>query len=151
MSRRLTILIVATMVFSACAMHRRPTSQLSNWAAVMALPTGEQVEAVLTDGRRVTGAISRVDPDQIIVGPVAVIVRRADIQSVWIIPREDSLFNGYLLGAIAGLAFGAVARAKGNDAVLIPAASTSVGSVVGAWLDRGWKGPPRRLVYRAIP
>jgi hypothetical protein len=46
-----------------------------------------------------------------------VILRREDVLSIWAIGRQDSLFNGTLIGALAGLAVGFLGDAEGNVAV----------------------------------
>ena len=148
MWQKLIIALAATTLLNACALRTRSAVAPTDWSAVEALSAGEQVEVVTVDGRRVSGTLTAVDADQIIVGPASVILRRTNVTAVWTIPREDSLFNGYVVGAITGAAVGAVGR-KGNQAMAIPALTAAVGSAVGAWIDRGWKfGRLRKLVYR---
>lgn len=115
----------------------------------MALSVEEHVEATTRDGRRIHGIVRSTDVQQIVVGPNSVILRREEVLSIWALGRQDSLFNGTLIGALAGLAVGFAADVDGNPAVAIPVLATAVGTVLGAWIDRGWKGPPRRLVYMA--
>jgi uncharacterized protein YcfJ len=115
----------------------------------MALSIEDHVEATTKDGRRVYGTVQSVDPQQIVLGPVSVILRRGDVRAVWTIPRDDSLLNGSVLGAIAGLAVGLAADGKGNSAAAITVMATGIGTVFGAWIDRGPKGPPKKLVYLA--
>ena len=150
MWRKLMIAITATTLLSACALRTGSHAAGTDWTAVAALSADEQVEVITIDRRRVSGTLAAVDAERIVVGPVLVSLRRTDVAFVWTIPREDSLFNGYLVGAIVGLVFGGLIRAKGNEGLAIPASTAAVGSVVGAWIDRGWKGPPRKLVYRAV-
>jgi hypothetical protein len=115
----------------------------------MALSVEEHIEATTKDGRRTHGIVRSTDVQQIVLGPNSVILRREEVLSIWALGREDSLFNGTLIGALAGLAVGFAADVDGNPAVAIPILGTAVGTVLGAWIDRGWKGPPRRLIYMA--
>jgi hypothetical protein len=46
------------------------------------------------------------------------------------------------------LILGLAARQEDAAGLLVPLGSTVIGGVVGAWVDRGWNGPPRRLVFR---
>ena len=149
MPKLAAILVVATLL-SACATHHpRRNPQMSDWSAVIALSVDEHIEATTKDGRRIHGIVRSADVQQIVLGPVSVILRREEVLSIWALGREDSLFNGTLIGALAGLAVGFAADVDGNPAVAIPVLATAVGTVLGAWIDRGWKGPPRRLVYMA--
>ena len=150
MWQKLLIALAATTLFNACALRTRSAVVPTDWSAVVGVSAGERVEVVTVDGRRVSGTLEGVNADQIVVGPVPVIVRRTEVTAVWTIPREDSLLNGYVVGAIAGVAVGAAGR-KGNQAIAVPALTAAVGSAVGAWIDRGWKfGRLRKLVYRTV-
>jgi uncharacterized protein YcfJ len=149
MSKLAAIVVVATLL-SACAAHHPPGKpQSSDWSAVMALSVEEHIEVTTKDGRRLSGIVQSADVQQIVLTPVSVILRREDVLSIWAIGRQDSLFNGTLIGALAGLAVGFLGDAEGNVAVALPILSTAVGAVLGGWIDRGWKGPPRKLVYMA--
>jgi small nuclear ribonucleoprotein (snRNP)-like protein len=149
--RKLLAVVAVTALVNACATHQhsRGDPRLSDWASVMALSIEDRVEATTKDGRRVDGTVQSVDPQQIVLGPVSVILRRGDVRAVWTIPRDDSLLNGSVLGAIAGLAVGLAADGKGNSAAAITVMATGIGTVLGAWIDRGPKGPPKKLVYLA--
>jgi len=110
---------------------------------------GEQIEVTTRDGRRARGTLQSADAQQVIFGrPVTVALRRDDVLSIWVMGLEDSLFNGYLLGAIVGLALGGTIHAEDEASMIIPVIATGVGALAGAWVDRS-KGPPRRLVYMA--
>ena len=147
---KLAVIVVAATLLSACATHHPSRhSPSSDWSAVMALSVEEHVEVMTKNGRRVTGIVQSADVQQIVLGPNSVILRREEVLSIWALGRQDSLFNGSLIGALAGLAVGFAADVDGNPAVAIPVLGTAVGTVLGAWIDRGWKGPPRRLVYMA--
>lgn len=148
MRRTLMIVAVASVIVSACAARAEPHLSRADWDAVMALGADEQIEVLMRDQRRISGTVESVNTDWIVVGPVSVSIRREDIAAVWVLPREDSLFKGYVVGAIAGLAVGAIAQVKGNAGVVIPVFMAAFGSGVGAWLDQRWYGPTRRLVYR---
>ena len=145
---RLAVLVAVATVFSACATHH-PARNLkpSDWSA--ALSPEEHIEALTKDGKRTIGTVQSANLQEIVVSPRSVILRREDLLSVWVIGREDSAFNGTLTGALAGLVLGFTANVDGNSAFAISVIGAVVGGGLGAWLDNGWKGPPRRLIYTA--
>src|SRR5262245_26661481 len=148
---RLKLLLVAAVAaFSACATHQRPTDpRVFDWASVTALTVEERIEVTTRDGRRLVGTVESVDAMQVVLGrPVTIALRRDDVLSIWAIGLEDSLFNGYLLGAIAGFALGAAIPPDDETSIVFPAIASGVGAIAGAWIDRQ-KAPPRRLVYIA--
>jgi hypothetical protein len=147
--RTLPTIVAIAALCTACATHRLPKSdsELSDWTHVMALTAEEPIEVATNDGRRVSGTVQSVDIQQIVLRPGSLSVRRDDVRAVWIIERADSWSNGTWIGAVAGLAAGLAANGEDNTNVALVVMATGVGAVLGAWLDRGWKGPPMRLVY----
>jgi small nuclear ribonucleoprotein (snRNP)-like protein len=121
-----------------------------DWASVIALTVEERIEVTTRDGRRMIGTLQSVDAQQVVLSRPVTIIRRDDVLSIWAIGQdEDSLLNGYLIGASAGAALGATIQATDAAAVIIPVMTTAISAVVGGWIDRGSKGPPRRLVFMA--
>jgi hypothetical protein len=120
-----------------------------DWASVIALTVEERIEVTTRDGRRTIGTLQSVDAQQVVLGRPVTIIRRDDVLRVWAIGHEDSLFNGYLIGASVGAALGATIQATDTAAVIIPVMTAAISAVVGGWIDRGPKGPPRRLVFMA--
>jgi uncharacterized membrane protein YeaQ/YmgE (transglycosylase-associated protein family) len=149
--RTLPVIVAVAALSSACAIHQqRPNDpRMSDWTAVMALSADELIVATTRDGRRLSGKLQSVDAQQIVLGPVAVTLRREDVLGIWVIGLEDSLFKGYFLGAIVGLVLGSTIDVKDSTAVIMPVITAGVGAVLGAWIDRGWNGSHRKLVYRA--
>ena len=148
---KLAVIVVVATVFSACATHHPARNHLkpSDWSAVLALSDEEHIEVTTKDGKRTIGTVQSANPQEIVVSPRSVILRREDVLSVWVLGREDSALNGTLIGAVAGVAVGFTANVDGNSAFAISVIGAVVGGGLGAWLDNGWKGPPRRLIYTA--
>ena len=148
MWRKALIGVVILILPIGCATGQRLTKTAArDWSSVMALPPGESIEAVTTEGRRVTGTLKLADANRIMLDPLSIQVNRADIQSVWAFGSADRLRNGAVLGGLVGLISGLAARQDDAAAVLLPTAATIVGGAAGAWFDRGWNGAPRTLVY----
>ena len=140
-------LLVVIVLLTACA-HARPSSVTrTDWASVMALPPETRIEVVSADGRRFSGILQSSDADQVILQPVSLALRRHDVVSVWSLGKDKSLLKGYLVGAAMGLAIGAGAHVTGAQGVIVPVVTTGVGSVMGAWAQRGWNGPKRTFMY----
>ena len=130
---KLAVIVVVAILLGACATHHHPPrhSPSLDWSAVMALSVEEHIDATTKDGRRMHGIVRSTDVQQIVLGPNSVILRREEVLSIWALGREDSLFNGTLIGALAGLAVGFAADVDGNPGVAIPILATGCWNGVG--------------------
>jgi hypothetical protein len=79
--RRLPALVAAVALCSACATHQRTQTdpRLFDWANVLALFLDEPIEVATRDGRRLSGTTQSVYPQGIVLGSVAVVVRREPV------------------------------------------------------------------------
>jgi len=54
--------VLASSLFTSCGTrYQTATPSLSDWAAVVAIPLEERVEAVTTSGRTISGTLKAVD------------------------------------------------------------------------------------------
>src|SRR5688500_4257874 len=90
--------------------HRLTKTAARDWSSVMALPPGDSIDAVTTDGRLVSGTLKLADANRIVLDPLSIQVNRADVQSVWALGGADRLRNGAVLGGLVGLISGLAAR-----------------------------------------
>ena len=149
MVSRVPVAILAGLLLTSCATrHRAAQPSWSDWAAVVALPIEERVEALTTSGRTFSGTLKAVDATHLELDPLSIRLQRTDVAAVWRLGRRNRLRNGALVGGAIGSILGLAAHQEDVAGVLVPVGSTVIGGVVGAWVDRGWNGSPRRLVFQ---
>jgi hypothetical protein len=149
MVSRVRLVIVAGLLLTSCATgHRAAQQSWSDWATVVALPIEERVEAQTTSGRSFSGTLQAVDATHLELSPLSIRLERTEVAAVWRLGRPDRLRDGALVGGAIGLILGLAARQTDAAGLLVPAGSALIGGAVGAWVDRGWNGPPRRLVFQ---
>jgi hypothetical protein len=114
----------------------------------VAIPLEERVEALTTSGRTFSGRLNVVDATHLELDPLSIRLERTDVVAVWRLGQPDRLRNGVLLGGAIGLLVGLTAGQQDARGLLVPVAASVIGGAFGAWVDRGWNGPPRTLVFQ---
>jgi hypothetical protein len=147
-SRCLPVVLAASLLSSCGTRYQTAPPSLSNWAAVVAIPLEERVEALTTSGRTFSGTLKAVDTTHLELDPLSIRLQRTDVAAVWRLGRPDRLRNGALVGGVMGLILGLAARQEDVPGVLVPVGATVIGGAFGAWVDRGWNGPARTLVFQ---
>jgi hypothetical protein len=102
----------------------------SDWTKVTALRADTRIEAHLSDGRQVTGALTAVNSDEIVLDYTSVL-RRDLVLALWVV-RGDNQKTAFLAGAAIGLILGAASESTGNDAIIVSAVLAVIGSTLGA-------------------
>lgn len=148
--------LLLAILLLACGGHTTPSlgaveerqADVASWNAVATMATGVELRVATGRDARVSGRLIRVSEDSIVVqsprvGPVTI----SRSQVTWVEMRKrrrDSLLNGALIGAVAGLAYGGIGTAiasrggdspAGNRAVVV-GITGAVGAGVGALADR---------------
>lgn len=154
--RRCRRQLVLAVLLLACGGHITPSlgavearqADGGSWNAVANIATGIELRVATGRNARVSGRLIRVSEDSIVVqspreGPVA--IQRSHVAWVEVrTRRRDSLINGALTGAVAGLAYGGIGTAiasrggdppGGNRAVVV-GLTGAIGAGVGALADR---------------
>ena len=147
-SRSLLIVLAASLLMSCATRYQARLPVRSDWAAVVAIPLEERIEAVTTSGRTFSGTLKAVDAIHLELDPLSIRLQRTDVAAVWRLGRPDRLRNGALIGAAIGLIVGLAAGQEDAGGILVPVTATVTGGAFGAWIDRGWNGPPRTLVFQ---
>jgi hypothetical protein len=144
MLRGFAVLLIACSSGS-CALPRPAAiaAASSDWTKVTALRADTGIEAHLSDGRQVTGALTAVNSDEIVLDYTSVL-RRDLVVALWIV-RGDNQKTAVLAGAAIGLILGTASESTGNDAVIVPAFLAVLGSTIGVRV--GKRSPKRQLVY----
>jgi hypothetical protein len=149
MVSRVPLVVLAGLLLTSCATRNRAAQpSWSDWAVVVALPIEERVEVLTTSGRTFSGTLKAVDATHLELDPLSIRLERTDVSAVWRLGPRDRLRNGALVGAAIGLILGLAAGQEDAAGVLVPAIGTVVGGAFGAWIDRGWNGPPRTVVFQ---
>lgn len=154
-------LVVALVgcVMPSLAAAEQGQSDGASWDALTSVAVGADLRVATGGDVRVSGRLIRVSADSVTVDSAIgrVTIPRSRVASVDVrTRRRDSLRNGALIGAIAGLAYGGIGTAiayRGGDdppgnAVLVAGLSVAIGAGVGALADR-LRGTVWVRVYRA--
>jgi hypothetical protein len=147
-SRCLPVVLTASLLTSCGTRYQTAPPSLSDWAAVVAIPLEERVEALTTSGRTFSGTLKAVDTTHLELDPLSIRRQRTDVVAVWRLGQPDRLRNGALVGRAIGLIVGLAAGQEDAAGILIPIIATVTGGAFGAWVDRGWNGPRRTLVFQ---
>ena len=148
LSKSLGVILAASLLTSCAHGYKIAPPSLSDWATVVGIPLETPVEALTTSGRTFTGRLRAVDATHLELDPLSIRLERIDVTAVWLLGRPDRLRNGALVGGAIGLIVGLAAGQEGPAGLLVPAGSAVIGGAVGAWIDRGWNGPRRTLVFQ---
>ena len=142
--------ILAASLLTSCAAHgyKIAPASLCNWSTVVGIPLETRVEALTTSGRTFSGTLRAVDATHLELDPLSIRLERLDVTAVWLLGRPDRLRNGALVGGAIGLIVGLASGQEGPAGFLVPAGSAVIGGAIGAWIDRGWNGPRRTLVFQ---
>jgi hypothetical protein len=142
--RVLAVVLIACLS-SSCALPRPAAiaAASSDWTKVTALRAETRIEAHLSDGRHVTGALTAVNSDEIVLDYTSVL-RRELVLALWVV-RGDNRKTAILAGAAIGLILGTASESTGNYAVIVPAFLALLGSTIGVGV--GKRSPKRQLVY----
>ena len=147
-SKCLPVVLASSLLTSCGIRYQTATPSLSDWAAVVAIPLEERVEALTTSGRTISGTLKAVDTTHLELDPLSIRLQRTDVVAVWRLGQPDRLRNGAFVGGAIGLIVGLAAGQEDAAGILIPVIATVTGGAFGAWFDRGWNGPRRTLVFQ---
>jgi hypothetical protein len=147
-SKSLGVILAASLLTSCAHGYKVAHPSLSDWSTVVGIPLETRVEALTTNGRTFSGTLRAVDATHLELDPLSIRLERIDVTAVWLLGRPDRLRNGALVGGAIGLIVGLAAGQEGPAGFFVPAGSAVIGGAVGAWIDRGWNGPRRTLVFQ---
>lgn len=160
---RLLAVALALALSGACALSRQSVSirHSDPWKGALSLATGRFVEIELFDGTRTNGRLVTVDDTALSLETSDAKTERhtkSTVQRVrLILAGRDSLRNGVLTGAVAGLVYGIGVLAylySGSDdpapgALAFPLLAAGAGGAVGAGVDALRQGTSKRTIYEA--
>lgn len=153
----LSALLAITLLFSPAANAQQPTAS-GNWAAVQAVPPGDELIIKFKDGQSERGRLMSVTDTALSINRKnkEQTFGRADISQIHHLRRKAEKTKYALIGAGAGAGVGALAgKAKNSPpiddgeiyVVLGTAIGAGIGAVVGLLFGQGRR--KRVLIYQA--
>ena len=134
----LSTLLAITLFFSPAAMAQQPTAP-GDWAAVQAVPTGDELIIKLKGGQSERGRLTSVTDTALSITRKnrEQTFSRGDISQIYHLRRKAEKAKYALIGAGVGAAVGAVAgKAKNSppidDGGIYVVLGTSIGAGIGA-------------------